>query len=72
MQNLWYSALRSTINTEFVSQVSWRKIRIVSGFIVLINYAARCHADFKNSDITLEFSDITLTFWKIIAQYMIL
>ena len=32
-------ALRSTINTEFVSQVSWRKIRIVSGFIVFINYA---------------------------------
>ena len=34
-------ALRSTINsyTAFVSQVSWRKIRIVSGFIVLIIYA---------------------------------
>ena len=35
------------INTEFVSQVSWRKILNVSGFIVSINYAGR-HADFKN------------------------
>ena len=39
---------------------------------ILKSIALWRHADFKNSDITLEFSDITLTFWKIIVQYMIL
>ena len=32
-------ALRSTINTESVPKVSRRKIRSVSGFIVIVNYA---------------------------------
>ena len=32
-------ALRSTKNTEFISQVSWRTIRSISGFIVIVNYA---------------------------------
>ena len=36
---LYIVALRSTINTEFISQVSWRKIRSISGFIVIVNYA---------------------------------
>ena len=33
------SALRSTINTETVPQMSWRKIRSFSGFIVIVIYA---------------------------------
>ena len=32
-------ALRSTINTESVPQLSWRKIRSTSGFIVIVNDA---------------------------------
>ena len=30
-------ALRSTINTKFISQVSWRKIRSILDFIVIVN-----------------------------------
>ena len=33
------SALRSTINTESVPQLSWCKIQSISGFIVIVNYA---------------------------------
>ena len=32
-------ALRSTINAEFVPQVSWRKIRSILDFIVIVDYA---------------------------------
>ena len=32
-------ALRSTINTESIPQLSWRKIRSISGVIVMVNYA---------------------------------
>ena len=32
-------ALRSTINTEYITQLSWRKIQNISGFIVMVNYA---------------------------------
>ena len=30
---------RSTINTESVPQLSWRKIRSISGFILVVDYA---------------------------------
>ena len=33
------SALRSTINTETVPQMSWCEIRSISGFIVIVIYA---------------------------------
>ena len=32
-------ALRSTINNEFVPQLSWHKIRSISGVIVMVNYS---------------------------------
>ena len=31
-------ALKSAINTKYVSQLLWRTIRIYSGFMVLVNY----------------------------------
>ena len=39
VKHLLIFALRSTINTQFVSQVSWRKIQSISDFIVIVTYA---------------------------------